>query len=306
MPDEILIFGAIGTQVVADRKIFELVAIGGQGSVTWRTRCVTCHSAVFTEVKAGKLPVRARCNAHLQPSRHPEMPMVEYQHEAELAAMAEARPMAMIKPEEFIAGVQAGMDRLIAKHLTEDPGGEYIRNRGAAERGMRIVGEAKSAIEATQNMHPNAAPLVGHIKMHMGDEDDTSVEAPIGEHTGGPLVLDVDAHKQGLVETGRHIAEEATATAYNQVGFAFNQIGIEPKEEEPDDPYSVEAQLAELAELAPEGGDGPPPPLPEEDIWIPRLEKFYRDRLWLPSWGERPDQPGCWAPEEYLDRYRRR
>ncbi len=293
MPDEILIFGAIGTQVVADRKIFEIVAIGGQGSVTWRTRCVTCHSPVFTEVKAGKLPVRARCNAHLQPSRHPEMPMVEYQHEAELAAMAEARPMAMIKPEEFMAMVKTdmGMNRIPV----------------AAERGMRIVGEAKSAIEATQNMHPNAAPLVGHIKMHMGDEDDTSVEAPIGEHTGGPLVLDVDAHKQGLVETGRHIAEVAAATAYNnQVGFAFNQIGMEPKEEEPDDPYSVEAQLAELAELAPEGGDGPPPPLPEEDIWIPRLEKFYRDRLWLPSWGARPDQPGCWAPEEYLARYQRR
>ncbi len=273
MPDEILIFGAIGTQVVVDRKIFELVAIGGQGSVSWRTRCVVCRSPVFSEVKSGKLPVRARCNAHLQPSRHPEMPMVEYQHEAEIAAMAEARPMATMKPEEFMAGVQAGMDRLIAKHVTEDPGGEYIRNRAVAEHGMRIVGEAKSAIEATQNMHPNTAPLTGHIKMHMGDEDDTSVEAPIGEgiHTGGPLVLEDRSHQ----------------------------------EDEPD-PYSVEAQLAELAELAPEGGDGPPPPLPEEDIWIPRLEKFYRDRLWLPSWGERPDQPGCWAPEEYLDRYRRR
>jgi hypothetical protein len=274
--DEILIFGSIGTQLVIGRKIYELVALGGEGSATWRTRCVVCRSPVFTEVKDGRLPTHARCKTHQQSSRHPEVPEPDYLHEAEIAEMTLARSAASISPEDFIEGVKAGMDRLGAKHLTDDPSGRYVR---AAERGMRIIGEAKSVIEATQLMHPDAAPIQGFVRMHMGDEDDTSVEASVGipqEHAGGPLVV-AGGERGEIYET------------------------LSPEE------YSAKEMLSELEEMAPKGGDRPPPPLGQEDVWMARLEKFYRDRIWLPTtWGPRPDQPGCWAPQEFLDRFRRR
>jgi hypothetical protein len=285
MADEILIFGAIGTQVVVDRKIFELVAIGGGGAVTWRTRCVVCRTPVFTEVRDGKLPIQARCNAHRALSRHPAVPELEYQYEAEVLEMAQKQPPAVISPGEFIAGVKAGMDRVIARELTATPVGDYIRQRQAlaeqnsqqnlsvAEHGMRVVGQAHAAINALREMNPNAAPLVGSIKMHMGDEDATSVEAMVGNpHTGGPLTIEHDV----------------------------DSSSADPE----DDPYSTEGMLAELEDLAPDE-DGVPPPLSDEDIWMPRLEMWYRDRMWSQAWGDRPDQSRCEAPPEFLARYRR-
>jgi len=30
--------------------------------------------------------------------------------------------------------------------------------------------------------------------------------------------------------------------------------------------------------------------------WEARLRGWHKRRMWLPFWGPRPDQPGCWAP----------
>src|SRR4051812_8449901 len=36
--------------------------------------------------------------------------------------------------------------------------------------------------------------------------------------------------------------------------------------------------------------------LPRQPEWEPRLRGWLRSRFWLPTWGLRPDEPGCWAP----------
>jgi hypothetical protein len=30
--------------------------------------------------------------------------------------------------------------------------------------------------------------------------------------------------------------------------------------------------------------------------WQQRIESWRTSRFWLPTWGPRPDEPGCWAP----------
>jgi DNA-binding transcriptional MocR family regulator len=43
---------------------------------------------------------------------------------------------------------------------------------------------------------------------------------------------------------------------------------------------------------ASEPGDG----LPRQIDWGPRLRGWAKSRFWLPSWGPKPTEPGCWAP----------
>ena len=34
----------------------------------------------------------------------------------------------------------------------------------------------------------------------------------------------------------------------------------------------------------------------ETDRWKARVRSWLKSRFWLPDWGPRPDEPGCWAP----------
>src|SRR4051794_28891716 len=41
--------------------------------------------------------------------------------------------------------------------------------------------------------------------------------------------------------------------------------------------------------------------LPDEtDRWKARIRSWLKSRFWLPDWGPRPDEPGCWAPLSVL------
>ena len=33
-----------------------------------------------------------------------------------------------------------------------------------------------------------------------------------------------------------------------------------------------------------------------EAPWAQRIESWLKSRFWLPQWGPRPNEPGCWAP----------
>jgi hypothetical protein len=43
-------------------------------------------------------------------------------------------------------------------------------------------------------------------------------------------------------------------------------------------------------------GSGPVDGLPRQIEWEPRLRGWAKSRFWLPAWGARPDEPGCFAP----------
>ena len=34
--------------------------------------------------------------------------------------------------------------------------------------------------------------------------------------------------------------------------------------------------------------------------WAPRLRSWAKSQFWLPTWGPKPTEPGCWAPAELL------
>jgi hypothetical protein len=40
--------------------------------------------------------------------------------------------------------------------------------------------------------------------------------------------------------------------------------------------------------------------LPIATEWTPRLRSWRQSRFWLPAWGPRPDQPGCFVPAAIL------
>ena len=41
--------------------------------------------------------------------------------------------------------------------------------------------------------------------------------------------------------------------------------------------------------------------LPDDSAkWEARLRSWHRSRFWLPFWGPRPTEPGCWVPQELL------
>jgi DNA-binding transcriptional regulator YhcF (GntR family) len=42
--------------------------------------------------------------------------------------------------------------------------------------------------------------------------------------------------------------------------------------------------------------DALPPPV----NWAPRLRSWAHSRFWLPTWGPRPNEAGCWAPPGLL------
>ena len=43
-------------------------------------------------------------------------------------------------------------------------------------------------------------------------------------------------------------------------------------------------------------GEGLPCPVD----WAPRLRSWARSQFWLPTWGPKPSEPGCWVPRELL------
>lgn len=39
------------------------------------------------------------------------------------------------------------------------------------------------------------------------------------------------------------------------------------------------------------------------ELWTPRLDLYRHARIWSPTWGRRPDQIGCGAPEWLIEEY---
>jgi len=265
-PKTILVFGAVGTELFIDNRHFELVALSEGGIATWRGRCECCRAPFFVERRAGRLPSASRCVDHRIRSRHSSIAVEPETLVAEVAAAQGHRAPGIAPVEDFVPMA-----------ITYENGPVRM---APAKTAMEILAPAREGIIRAHENIPGAAPLFGSVTMHMPDEDATSVTA------------DVSGELRGHYEPG------------GERGETYEFVEDEPLEAPAS--YSMAGMLAELEDLAPEGDDEMPPPPDEAGVWIPRLELYKKNRMWLPEWQGRPGEAGCVVPEELLQRFRGR
>ena len=109
----------------------------------------------------------------------------------------------------------------------------------------------------------------------------------------------VSRHLRDLVECGAITRQRRPGGVYDyqiDPGFLPRAAVSHPRGQETYPPKQTKRSLARFAKSEMTGGE-----LPDDAAkWEARLRSWHRSRFWLPFWGPRPSEAGCFVPTTLL------
>lgn len=166
----VLVFGAIGTEMIVNGHRYEIVSLGEDQKVTWRGKCEACHTPIFVHTQWGQLPVGKRCQEHARKRLNLPEPA---NPAPEILEVIQARfPAGVPAPGFFVPGAAAA-DALGSPDMEDvEATAPQSADDGGAPEAVEVV------VEEIEKIAPSSRALAVVARQMAGMADEGEIIPP--------------------------------------------------------------------------------------------------------------------------------